>query len=403
MKNKKKVTVIGLGYVGLPTMLLLSNIKKYSVYGYDINKNLLKELQNGKTNISEKPIKNLLIQNFKKKKIKLCNTIESSDIFVITVPSDLNKNLRQNKKPLINVINKISRVLKNKNLIIVETTSEPGTTHKLLNFIYKKNKKLFEKKNTKPKFYLAYCPERIFPGNILYELKNNTRLIGGINKESSLKAKKFFNNISRNIVITDDRTAEISKLVENSYRNVQIGFVNELANYAFNNNIDVKKIINTANLHPRINLLNPGIGVGGHCIPIDPYFLIKNKNKNFQILSTSININNDRIYKVVKIIKHEIKNKKIKEINIFGLTYKADINDFRESPAIKIVKKIAKIKKVTINAYDPFLKNSNFFSKKININSKLNLNNKDTLSVLLVAHKKYKNLKKRKDIMDFTY
>lgn len=404
MKKKIKVTVIGLGYVGLPTLLLLSNNQRFSLYGYDININLLEQLRNGKTTINEKSIKNLLIKNLKNQKFKLLNTLEQSDIFIITVPSDINKNFRQNTKPLIDVINKISNVLKNNNLIIIETTSEPGTTSNLLKLIYKKNKNLFSKKNKNPKFYLAYCPERIFPGNILYELKNNPRLIGGINKKSNFEAKKFFKHISKKLIITDDKTAEISKLVENSYRNVQIGFVNELANYAQKHNLDIKKIINLANLHPRINLLNPGIGIGGHCIPVDPYFLIKNKNKNFQILTSSINVNNKRVMIISKIIKKLINEKKIKEINFFGLTYKPDVNDFRESPAVKIIKKLTKLKKIIFNIHDPFIKTeNNFISKRFNINPKFNLIKKDTLNILLVAHKNYVKLKKTKGIIDFTY
>jgi len=401
---KKKITVIGLGYVGLPTLLLISETNKFKVIGYDNNKKILNDIKKGKTKINEKKIKIALKKNIQKKKFDIHNKLSQSDIFIITVPSNINKKLRQNRLPLTDVVEKISNVLEEKNLIIIETTSELGTTDYLKEIIFRKNKKLFNGSIEKPKFFMAYCPERVFPGNSFYEIKNNPRLIGGINEKSNKEAKKIFSYFSKKIFLTDNKTAEISKLVENSYRNVQIGFVNELANYAFKKNLNIKEIIRLSNLHPRINLLQPGIGVGGHCIPIDPFFLIKNEFQNFKILNSSIKANNLRTKFITNIIQSNIKKNKIKEINFFGATYKADVADFRQSPSLKIISKFSKLKKIKINIHDPYILNNTLINKKnFNINPKIKLNKKFLLNVLLVSHKKYKKIKKISKILDFTF
>ena len=401
---KKKITVIGLGYVGLPTLLLISETNKFKVIGYDNNKKILNDIKKGKTKINEKQVKIILKKNIKKKKFDIHDKLSRSDVFIITVPSNINTKLRQNRLPLTDVVKKISNVLEEKNLIIIETTSELGTTDYLKEIIFRKNKNLFNGSIKKPKFFMAYCPERVFPGNSLYEIQNNPRLIGGINEKSNKEAKKIFSYFSKKIFLTNNKTAEISKLVENSYRNVQIGFVNELANYAFKKNLNIKEIIELSNLHPRINLLNPGIGVGGHCIPIDPFFLIKREFQSFKILNSSIKANSLRTKFITNIIQNNIKKNKIKEINFFGATYKADVADFRQSPSLKIINKLSKIKKIKLNIHDPYILSSTLKTKKkLNINPKINLNKKFLLNVLLVSHKKYKKLKKLSKILDFTF
>ena len=197
------------------------------------------------------------------------------------------------------------------------------------------------------------------------EIKNNPRLIGGINKKSNIEAKKFFKTFCKKIFLTDSKIAETAKLVENAYRNVQIGFVNELANYAEKNKLNVSKIIELSNLHPRINLLKPGIGVGGHCIPIDPYFLIKNQPKDFKLIQASIQANENRPKIISNNLIKIIKKRNIKELNLLGLTYKPDIDDFRESPAISILKNLLLQKNLKINLVDPFIKKNQFsFGKK---------------------------------------
>ena len=301
MKNKK-ITIIGLGYVGLPTALSFCK-KGFKINGYDIDKKLIENLNNGSTKINENNVKNLL-KKYIGKKFFPKSHLETSDIFIITVPSNkIGK--KQDLKPLLSVISRIGKLLKKNNLIIIETTSEVGTTQKLRKKINKIRPDLLSKK--KERYFLSYCPERVFPGNSLFEIENNPKIIGGINYNSNIQTQKIISIINRNTYLTSDRTAETIKLVENSYRNLQIGFVNELSIFSEINNLNVDEIIRLSNMHPRIKLLKPGIGVGGHCIPIDPYFLINKKQNNFKTLEASINSNNLKTLwvskKILKIIK----------------------------------------------------------------------------------------------------
>lgn len=401
---KKRITVVGLGYVGLPTFLILSEQRKFITYGYDKDPNKIKLLKEGTTNLNEKGVDALLKKNLRNKNFVISNKINESEVFIICVPSNTNKKLRQNFLPLLNSIDKIIKVLKKKDLIIIETTSEVGTTEMIQKYIYKKKKSLFDNSYNKPSFFIAYCPERVFPGNAIFEIKNNPRLIGGINKKSNIEAKNFFKSFCKKIFLTDSKIAETAKLIENAYRNVQIGFVNELANYAEKNKLDVSKIIKLSNLHPRINLLKPGIGVGGHCIPIDPYFLIKNKSKDFKLIQASIQANENRPKIISDNLKKIIKKKKIKELNLFGLTYKPNIDDFRESPAISIFKNLLREKNLKINLIDPYIKKNQFnFNIRVKFYRVKNIkNNNDTLNILLVNHKEFSKYKNNKKVINLT-
>lgn len=401
---RKKITVIGLGYVGLPTLLILSEKKKFITFGYDDNQKKIELIRNAKIKINEKEIEILLKKNIKNKNLIVSNQVNSSEVFIICVPSNSNKKFRQDFTPLLNSIDNILKVLKKDDLIIIETTSEVGTTEMLQKYIYKKKKSLFNKSYENPYFHMAYCPERVFPGNTIYEIKNNPRLIGGINNKSNIKAKNFFKSFCKKIFLTDSKIAETAKLVENSYRNVQIGFVNELANYSEKNKLDISKIIELSNLHPRINLLKPGIGVGGHCIPIDPYFLIKSQKQNFKLLQESIKVNKRRPQLISNYIKKIIKKKNIRELNLYGLTYKPDIDDFRESPALTIYRNLLIKKNLKINLIDPYIKKYQFnLTKRIKLfKNKSTSTKKNVLNILLVSHKKFLRLKNHKKVINLT-
>jgi len=390
MKNKK-ITIIGLGYVGLPTALSFCK-KGYKINGYDIDKKLIDNLIKGSTKINENNVKNLL-KRYVGKKFFPKSHLEPSDIFIITVPSNkIGK--KQDLKPLLSAISLVGKLLKKNDLIIIETTSEIGTTQKLRKKINKIRPDLLSKK--KEEYFLSYCPERVFPGNTLFEIENNPKIIGGINYSSSIQAKKIISIINRNSYLTSDRIAETVKLVENSYRNLQIGFVNELSIFSEKNNLNVDEIIRLSNMHPRIHLLKPGIGVGGHCIPIDPYFLINKNQNSFKTLNASINSNNFKTSWVAKKIIKIIKKKRFKKILLLGLSYKENIGDVRESPALKILKIIAKkSKSLKIYVYDPYVKlNDIKLSKYKNIIyvKKTNLKNYKNLPKLkLVDHKIFEN------------
>lgn len=396
MKNKK-ITVVGLGYVGLPTALSYCK-KGFEVNGFDIDKKLILNLNNGITKIDEKNVQ-ILLKKYIKKKFFPKSYLETSDVFIITVPSN-RIGTRQNLKPLLSAINLIAKILKKNNLIIIETTCEVGTTQKIKKIINKKRPDLFY--NKKENYFLSYSPERVFPGNSLFEIENNAKIIGGINHSSNHYSKKIISSINNNLNLTSDRVAETVKLVENSYRNIQLGFVNELSIFSEKNNLDVNEIIKLSNMHPRINLLKPGIGVGGHCIPIDPYFLINRKQNDFKSINTSIKSNNFKTLWVSKKILKIVKEKKLNKILILGLSYKENIGDLRESPAIRILKIISKTNKnLKLFIYDPYVKKSDIkfenYKNIIAIKKSSLINYKKITTFKLVNHKifeKNKNLNK---------
>ena len=247
----------------------------------------------------------------------------------------------------------------------------------------------------KKKIYLAYCPERAIPGNTIFEMQNNYRIIGGINTASTLLAKKIYSLISKNIFLTNSLQAEISKLAENTYRLVNISLANEINEICINYNIKSKELFKITNLHPRVNFLKPGIGIGGHCIPIDPLFL--NEKKHLKSINTSMDINRKITNRIVKKILENIQNKKKDKILCLGITYKENVDDIRESPAIKIIDKLKKHVK-NINIYDPLNKSLN------TLNEKKLKNYKFDLVVFLVKHNKFTKLSiKSKKVLNYRY
>ncbi len=394
-----KISIIGAGYVGFPTALLLASKKNY-VDLIDIDKNKIKNLKKGNLFIKEKNINNLFYSKDVKKYISFKIKPEKAKTFIICVPSDLNNQNKQNKNPVWKAIKSIEKILRKNDLIIIETTSEIGITEEIVNYLSKNRKDLFKKK--KPLFYIAYCPERVFPGNTLYELKHNTRVIGGYNYLSSLKAKNIFEIFSKKNILTNHKCAEIVKLTENSHRNLNIGFSNELSILCEKLKINFNEVKNLANLHPRVNLLDAGIGVGGHCIPVDPYFLTSNF-KELNLLSAGIFANKIKTNWIIRKIVKKIKNSKKKKILVWGITYKANVTDIRESPSLKIVKSLTK-RNINLSVVD--FNVANFKSKN---NQKINFVNhprtliKRSLNIILVNHKKFnkfKNKIKKSDFID---
>lgn len=385
MKNNT-VSIIGLGYVGLPILATIS--EKTKVIGYDINKSLISNLKKQKFNFTEPGLSKILRDSFKKNKIFLSNKLQPSDIYYIAVPTPVLKNFKVDLAHIIDVIEKISKLIKENDLIILTSTVPVGTTKKIYDLLRKKTKNHI-------KFFMSFTPETILPGNALYELKNNSKIIGGINFESSNLTKLFINKfIAKNTVITDDKTAEIVKLAQNSYRDLNIAFANELEEFATKECINFSNLVKLSNKHPRVNIHHASIGVGGHCIPVDPYFLISKNNNYFSLIKQSRKINNKKTdYISEEIKKHIIKNK-INSLCFFGLTYKENVDDFRNSPALKILKKIKKqFPKKNINFVEPYLNNKE--KLKINCNMiklkdiKTILHNE--LFIFLVGHNIFKD------------
>jgi len=268
MDKKPKICVIGLGYIGLPTASLMAS-KEYNVLGIDTNLEVVKTINQGKIHIVEPNLSELVKSVVKKGFLKASNTPEESDVFIIAVPTPF----KENKKPDISyvqaAIDSIAPKVKEKNIIIIESTSPIGTTEKMESYIYEKFPKL------KNKIFISYCPERVLPGNILFELE-----------------QKFYKSfIKGNLHQTNARTAEMCKLVENASRDVQIAFANELSIICDEAKIDTNELIFLANKHPRVNILQPGTGVGGHCIAVDPWFIVSDFPDNSILIKTARELN----------------------------------------------------------------------------------------------------------------
>jgi len=304
--TKTKVCVIGLGYIGLPTASILAS-KNFNVVGVDNNPNVVASLKKGKVHISE-PNLNILFKKCQNNgSLQISSELESADIFIICVPTPFKKN--DQTKPdidfVINAAKSISKVIKPGDLVILESTSPIGTTEKVCKLIQ-------DEGISTSNIYFAYCPERVLPGNIIKELNENDRIVGGVDSQSSNKAFEFYNSfVSGSIHITDSKTAEMCKLVENSFRDVNIAFANEISLICDRLNIDAWHLIELANRHPRVNILQPGIGVGGHCIAVDPIFLASTDQENSKLIQLSRKINNNKKDWVIKKLKNLLRNLKL--------------------------------------------------------------------------------------------
>ena len=399
-KSNLRICVIGLGYVGLPTALII-NSKNYEVIGVDINSNLIKNLKKNKVNLEEKEIQKYFLSSIKNNKIKFSSKPKKSDFFIICVPTPLKNNI-SDISSVLKAVESIYPVLKDGDTIIIESTCPVGSTM----LIKKKIDNFFK---NKIKYKLAYSPERVLPGDAFNEILNNDKIVGGIDEPSTNIVSEFFSGIiNGNIHKTNSDMAELCKLVENSYRSLNIAFANELSMLCLKNSLDVISLIKLANLHKRVNILQPSIGVGGHCIPIDPIFLTELDKNHTSLISLSSEINKKKTTTMKKYLINRLnrlnktRHKKLKKIICLGLSYKPDVGDLRESPAMKIYKHLKKIKDYETKAYEP---HSNFCEK--DILKKFNSIKSQEIYIKLVDHsifkqKKYLDLFKSKIIIDLT-
>ena len=383
----------------MPTSIVLSEAG-HEVLGVDIQDHIVESINNGISHISEKGLQEKLKKAINNKTFIAKKSPNFADVFLITVPTPFKKDSSKIPKPDLDYVHAAIRTcipfIKKGNLIIIESTCPVGTTNEVYNLI-KKIKEDYKN------ISLAYCPERVLPGNIMNELINNDRVVGGINKSSSLKAFDFYKTFCRgNIEISDSKTAEMVKLVENSYRDVNLAFANEISIISEKQGIEINQLISMANKHPRVNILKPGCGVGGHCIAVDPWFLISQNLMESNLLLTAREVNHQKVNWVVKKIQEKaksLKNKIGREPNIalMGITFKANVNDIRNSPALEIIKELSKTS-LKIMPHDPFVDHSEFFS----IYSIEDINKYADLIVYLVPHEYFKNFKfERKNIIDF--
>ena len=396
-----KVLVLGLGYIGLPTAAVIAN-SGYQVLGVDNNLDIVETINSGNAHINEPSLANIVKETVSKGLLKASDIPEPADIYVICVPTPFIKDGEVPKPDISHVIDAIQNIipiLKNNDIVILESTCPPGTTKLVSDLIYDK----FKDDN----IYIAYCPERVLPGNIIKELLNNDRVVGGLNNESSEIVAKFYKSFVKGSVLkTTHESAELCKLAENSFRDINIAFANELASICENKNIDVWEVIKLSNQHPRVNILKPGIGVGGHCIAIDPWFIVNTDEKNSQIIKSARLVNDNRsniVYdRIIKFINKNFISKKIRpKVACFGLTYKPDVDDTRESPSIKIIDRLIN-EGIDVCVVDPNVNKLNNYNFKTATEA---LNTSD-VCVILVGHREFtdesiKALFKNKHTMDF--
>lgn len=346
-KNLQKIIVMGLGYIGLPTASMLAT-KGHQVLGVDVNESAVNTINSGKIHIVEPDLDILVRSAVNSGNLKAALVPEEADTFILAVPTPFMATTDNPKAPDISYIEAATRAiapfLKAGDLIILESTSPVGTTERISAIVAELRPELYNSnpntQNPTP-IYIAHCPERVLPGHIIRELVDNDRIIGGIDKASAQKARDLYKTFCNgSIFLTDSKTAEMAKLVENSYRDVNIAYANELSMICDKLGINVWELIELANKHPRVNILNPGPGVGGHCIAVDPWFIVAAASVEARLIRVAREVNDHKPHWVLNRVKAKADRFKDPVIGCLGLAFKANIDDLRESPAMEITREL---------------------------------------------------------------
>lgn len=347
------VNVIGLGYIGLPTALMMAS-HGVEVIGTDYNKELVATLNAGKTTFKEKGLDELF-QNALNAGIKFTTEYQVTDTYIVSVPTPYDKfSKKVDACYVVEAVKDVMRVCPKGATVVVESTVSPGTIDKYVRPVIEENGfTIGEDIN------LVHAPERIIPGNMVYELLHNNRTIGADDKTIGEKVKTLYSSFCQGeIVVTDIRTAEMTKVVENTFRAVNIAFANELAKICRHDNMDVYEIIKICNMHPRVNILQPGPGVGGHCISVDPWFLVGDYPSLAKVIDESMKTNDgmpdfvlNRIYEIMK----EKGLTDVSRVGLYGLTYKENVDDMRESPTLQLLESQERHLAIGLKVYDPFI------------------------------------------------
>lgn len=350
-KSLQKIVVMGLGYIGLPTASMLAT-KGHQVLGVDISEDVVATINSGNIHIVEPDLDILVRSAVNSGCLKAALTPQEAETFILAVPTPFKETEKNPKTPDISYVEAATRAitpfLREDNLVILESTSPVGTTERVYAVI------IANRPDLSGKIHVAHCPERVLPGHIIRELVDNDRIIGGITKEAAVAARELYHSFcSGNIFLTDARTAELAKLTENSYRDTNIAFANELSMICDKLDINVWKLIELANKHPRVNILTPGPGVGGHCIAVDPWFIVDATPDEARLIRTAREVNDSKPHWVMDKVKQAVEvwhmnNLIIKTQNLklrpiiacLGLAFKANIDDLRESPALEITRKL---------------------------------------------------------------
>lgn len=394
-----KACFMGLGYIGLPTAIIAA---KHGVHvtGVDINPKVVEMTNQGKLHIIEPDMEEYLQEVVKSGMLKASTTPEISEAYFIVVPTPF----KGNHEPDISYVEAATKavlsLLKEGDLYVIESTSPVGTTDKMKDLIFS------ERPELEGKIYIAYCPERVLPGNVIYELVHNDRVIGGIDEASTDKAIEFYSQfVTGTLHRTNCKTAEMCKLTENSSRDVQIAFANELSLICDKAGINVWELINLANKHPRVNILQPGCGVGGHCIAVDPYFITAAFPMESKIIASAREINNYKSFWCAEkvqneMLRFELENNRKPWVAMMGLAFKPNIDDLRESPAKSITTKVMQSCNDTqIMVVEPNVAEHNIFK----LTNYKEAYEKADIVVFLVNHNEFAELNYRNDVkvLDF--
>lgn len=379
------ITILGMGYIGLPTAIAFAKAG-FTVKGFDVNKKVIETLKAGHIHIVEPSLQEAFEEALKSGRLIPMDKLEKSDVFIISVPTPFKKNHEEKIADLSYVesaSSEVATVLEENNLVILESTVPPMTT-KLMTDILERESGI-----SRDKFMSVHCPERVLPGRILYELEHNDRIIGAERKEAGEYTKVIYDAMVKEgtCYITDDITAEMCKLIENTFRDVNIAFANELSVICDKLGIDVFELIKLANKHPRVNILTPGAGVGGHCLAVDPWFIVEKFPKEANVIREARLINDFKPRFIVNKVDEVLKGNKELTIGVLGLAYKPDIDDLRESPAMEIAE-ILRDKGYKVVACEP-----NVDSKEVNgfeLYSFDKIMEKADYLVLAQGHKEFK-------------
>lgn len=383
-----KVCVMGLGYIGLPTASILAN-KGYNVVGVDVRADVVETINRGQIHIEEPDLDILVRSGVNSGQLRAATEPEPADVFIICVPTPIREDHSADLSYVETAARAIRPLVREGNLVILESTSPPHTTDKIVVPLA-----LSEGLVPGTNVFVAHCPERVLPGRILLEAVQNDRVVGGVTPHCAQRAREFYETfVNGHVLVTSAVAAEITKLVENSYRDVNIAFANELSILCDRFDVDVWEIISLANRHPRVNILTPGPGVGGHCISVDPWFLVQAAPDQTRLIRTAREVNDSKPAYVVEQVTKLAQQFTSPCIGCLGLTYKADVDDLRESPSLEIVRDLLHRNVGQVMACDPYISPRRF--SEFPLYPLSDVLARSQMLVLLTDHRQFRDIPRR--------
>lgn len=393
------VCVVGLGYIGLPVASMLAS-RGHEVIGYDVSEKAVASVNSGHAHFFEPDLDMLLKAAVSTGRLRAQSSPAEADFFVIAVPTPFAENHRPDLSYVDAATKAIAPYLKAGSTVVLESTSPVGTTERMTASLAEARQDLrfpsYKNMDAQADVAVAHCPERILPGQMVRELVSNDRIIGGMTENCSKAAEKLYDSfVSSQMFITDCRTAEFVKLIENSYRDVNIAFANELSQICAKLGVDVWKAIELANRHPRVSILQPGAGVGGHCIAVDPWFIVNSAPEESRLIRTAREVNDGKPHWLAHKIKQHADRFKNPVVSCFGIAYKPDVEDIRESPSLEVVKMLAADSDIRLMVCDPMLKelpNQLRCFNKVSFNSIDEACQTSDIVAFLVGHRQFQRM-----------